>query len=74
MEKNKAQEEHMIKEENICHMYCIEKTRRRTKNENEVCKYFETAAYSFLFSSKKKRIFGHSFLTNMKSKKNVDAC
>ena len=26
----------MIKEENICHMYCIEKTRRRTKNENEV--------------------------------------
>ena len=36
MEKNEAQEEHMIKEENICHMYCIEKTRRRTKNENEV--------------------------------------
>ena len=26
----------MIKEENICHMYCIEKTRRRMKNENEV--------------------------------------
>ena len=36
MEKNETQEEHMIKEENICHMYCIEKTRRRTKNENEV--------------------------------------
>ena len=36
MKKNEAQEEHMIKEENICHMYCIEKTRRRTKNENEV--------------------------------------
>ena len=42
MEKNEAQEEHVINEENICHMYCIEKTRRRTKNENEVCKYFET--------------------------------
>ena len=36
MEKNEAQEEHMIKEENICHVYCIEKTRRNTKNENEV--------------------------------------
>ena len=36
MEKNEAQEEHMIKEENICHMNCIEKTRRRMKNENEV--------------------------------------